>query len=89
MADPAVLTTAIGTAVTGGLLSVARIIEAVSNYLDARNDSGGGKSSRRGKDLRRARKLEKQAQDLRSRYRTDDDGDGPTVLPFEQAWVTG
>lgn len=88
MADPettALIITATGTAVSGGILAIARLIDAISGFLESRRDGGGGSGKRN--DLRRARKLEKQAQELRDKHRRDDDGSG--VVPFEQAWVTG
>lgn len=83
MADPAVLSTAIGTAVTGGLLATAKIIDAVSNFIDARRDRNNGGSNRQRRDVRLARTYEDRADKLRDPYRREDDSG-----PFEQALVT-
>jgi len=81
-ATTAFVITAAGTALSGGLLGIARIIEAIGNIMDARRGGGSGKR----RELQRARKYEKQAQDIRDKYRNGDDGD--RIVPFDQAWVT-
>lgn len=92
MADPgnaAVLVTAIGTAVTGGILAVARLIEVISDFVESRRDGGSGGGGQTRRALRRARRYERKAKDIRDHYRHDDDdhGSGGAVVPFEQAWV--
>jgi len=81
-ATTALVITAAGTALSGGLIGIANIIEAVANIMDARRGGDGGKR----RELRRARKYEKQAQDIRDKYRSNDDPD--RIVPFDQAWVT-
>jgi hypothetical protein len=82
-ATTALVITAAGTAISGGLLGIARIIEAVSNFMEARRGDGSGGNKRR--ELQRARRYEKQAQDIREKYSGNDDD---RIVPFEQVWVT-
>lgn len=87
MADPAttaLVITAAGTAISGGILAIARLIESISTFMEARRGGDSGGSRRR--ELQRARKYEKQAQDIRDKYRADSNDD--RIVPFEQAWVT-